>query len=177
MLWYLLQDKPKEMLRNQVWFMWCKVCDDGGIWEIQAGASLPARRPLTHNEHSSEPRHGPTMGGYNLNTVIPSPSSSPTVIPSPSPKRDMDSQWRDIISIQSYQVQVQVNKIPSACIVRLCAQTQCTPNWYVMTKSKSKFKSKARHGPTMRGYNLNTVKPSHNGQRLTKKFNYKRILS
>ena len=52
--------------------MWCKVCDDGGIWEIQAGASLPARRPLTHNEHSSEPRHGPTMGGYNLNTVKPS---------------------------------------------------------------------------------------------------------
>ena len=104
MLWYLPQDKPKEMLRNQVWFMWCKVCDDGGIWEIQAGASLPARRPLTHNEHSSEPRHGPTMGGYNLNTVIPSPSSSPTVIPCPSPKQDMDPQWGDIISIQLNQV-------------------------------------------------------------------------
>ena len=36
----------REMLRNQMWFMWCKVCDDGGkiqaykkytirIWEIQ----------------------------------------------------------------------------------------------------------------------------------------------
>ena len=24
------------------------------------------------------------------------------------------------------------NKIPSACIVRLCAQTQCTPNWYAI---------------------------------------------
>ena len=33
--------------RNQVWFMWCKVCDDGG--KIQAGASLPVRRLPTHN--------------------------------------------------------------------------------------------------------------------------------
>ena len=47
-------------------------------------------------------------------------------------KSEYEYEKKTITSLVKYdKPYLWLNKIPSACIVRLCAQTQCTPNWYV----------------------------------------------